>query len=96
MPETDGGDVEVDERRIDGRLRRVEIQRCPGDDDRGLEDLACGVPIAERGDQQHEAGRLREVGHTRREGMLETLGQRHAAGHRWLLVLLPENRRQLE
>ena len=40
VPETEGVDIEVDQRRLDGRLRRTEIQRCPGDDSGGLEDLA--------------------------------------------------------
>src|SRR6185295_2833250 len=31
VPEPDRVDVEVDQRGLDSRLRRVEIQRCPGD-----------------------------------------------------------------
>ena len=44
VPEPDRVDVEVDERRLGGRLRRVEIQRRPGDGAGGLEDLARRRP----------------------------------------------------
>jgi hypothetical protein len=82
VPETEGVDVEVDERRLDGWLRSVEIQRCPGDDSGGLEDLAYGVPVAERGDQQHQASVPGQIRYARSEGALKALGQRHAAGQR--------------
>jgi len=53
--------IEVDQRRLDSRLRRIEIQRCPGDDGGGLEDLAHGVPVAERGNQQQQASGIGQI-----------------------------------
>ena len=96
VPETDGVDVEVDQRRLDGRLRRVEIQRCRRDDGSGLEDLAYGVPVAERGDQQHQAGGIGKIRDARDERALQPLGQRQAAGQRRLAVGMRGNRRQFE
>ena len=63
---------------------------------RPLEDLARGVLVAERGDQQHEAGGIGQFGYARGEGALEALGQRQAAGRRWLAIGLGGNRRQFE
>ena len=78
VPETDGVDVEVDERRLDGRLQRVEIQRCPGDGAGGLEDLACGLAVAERGDQQDKASGIGQIGDASRRRRAQ--GARSAAG----------------
>ena len=75
---------------------RVEIQRRPGDGAGRLEDLAHGVAVAERGDQQDEAGGIGQIGYASGERALEALGQRQAAGHRRLVLGLGGDRRQLE
>ena len=58
--------------------------------------LAHGVLVAERGDEQHKASGLGQIGDARRERALEALGQRQAAGHRWLVLGLACNRRQFQ
>ena len=96
VPEPDRVDVQIDERCLGGRLERVEIQRCPGDGAGGLEDLAHGVLVTERGDQQHKASGVGQIRYATGEGALEALGQRQAAGQRWLVLGLGRNRRQFE
>ena len=96
VPETDGIDVEVDQRRLDGRLRRIEIQRCPGDDGGGLEDLAYGVPVAERGDQQHKAGGIGQIRDARANARSRRSVSGRPPGTDGSSSGLGGNRRQLE
>ena len=79
VPETDGVDVEVHERRLDGRLQRIEIEGSASSGARCLENFAYGIPVIERGHQQGEAGGVGQIGNASSEGTLKTLGQRQDA-----------------
>src|ERR1700735_3386723 len=63
-------DVEVDERRLDGGLQRVEIDWSRGHGPRSLQNLVHGVLIAERGGEQREASAIGQVSDAARESAL--------------------------
>jgi hypothetical protein len=96
MSEAERVKVDVDNAGIGRRLSGVEIQGCPGDGAGRLEDLAYGVVVAQRGDQQHKARGVGQVRYAGREGTLEALGQRQAARHRLIVLGLAGRRWQLE
>src|SRR5205085_6434989 len=79
-----------------GRLKCVEIDGSPGNRARRLKDLADGISVAERGDQESQACGVGQISHATREGALEALGQRQAAGQRLLVPGLTGRRWQLE
>jgi hypothetical protein len=83
--------VKVGDAGISGGLSGVEIERCPGDRPSGLQDLADVLLVAERGDQQHKASGIGQIGHARSERALKALRQRQSAGHRRLVVEVAGN-----
>jgi hypothetical protein len=75
MPEADGVRNEVDDAGVDGVARIIDIDRAAGDGARGVQDLAQALLVAERGDEQDQTGRPRQLGDANGEGPLESLGQ---------------------
>ena len=78
------------------RLNGVEIDGSPGNRARRPKDLADGISVAERGDQQSQARVIGQIRRATREGALEALGQRQAAGQRSLVLGPAARPRQLE
>jgi hypothetical protein len=51
--------VEVDDRRLDGRLDEAQVQRDAGDRAARVQYIGHPVPVVQRDDQQEQPGRLR-------------------------------------
>ena len=96
MPETQRPKTGVDDAGLDRRPGGVEIHGGAGDGGAHLEDLADPVLVAERGHQQEQPRRIRQIGHAVGERALEPLGQRQAAGHPLLVLVAADDRRELE
>lgn len=96
MAEAHSSLVEVDDPRLDGRLKEIDVDWRSVDDPACLEHLAHAIVVVERSEQQKQPGLLGQIGDAGGERLLKPVCERHQTRHRRVLFHTSGGDRELD